>query len=76
MAGGDRKKHPRLLEESEHPPAGLFVVQAGSENHQRHSIEEFMGYAGSVQSLLELVFLLSNNEFVEWGGISFQKQLQ
>ena len=65
-----------LLAKEDHPQQGAFVLQPSEHDTQRYPIAEAMGYAGSVQYLLELVFLLSNNEIVEWGGISFRKQLQ
>ena len=65
-----------LIETAENPAPGSFVLYPSNEESQNHSIEEMMGYTGSVQALLELVFLLSQNEIIEWGGISFRKQLQ
>jgi 3-oxoacyl-(acyl-carrier-protein) synthase len=64
-----------LLEQKEHPKKGDIVLQTTKHDEMYHSLEETMGYAGSVQRLLELVFLIHEKEIVHWGGIVFQKQL-
>ena len=66
-----------FLESKEDPePGDIVLIADPKKQHIRHDLESILGYTGSAQQLLELVFYLHTREKFSWGGISFQKQLQ
>ena len=61
-----------MLEKSESVENPIAVIHPKGGN-QSIELQDLVGYCGAASRLLELVYLLSQNQIISWGGFSFRK---